>query len=797
MWNELKTAVLTGAALLCSPWMMADAPEGYYSKCTGKCGAELLDALCATISDHTEVGYGGLWTLYKTSDVRPNGTIWDMYSTSAYRPGTDQCGQYSVIGDCYNREHSFPKSWFDDHTPMYDDAFHIYPTDGKVNGQRGNHPFGECARGTSVAPKGDVRPLGKLGASTFPGYSGTVFEPDDQYKGDFARSYFYMAACYNDRISTWNSDMLSGDRYPAFASWAVNLLLKWHDSDPVSKKETDRNEVVYSAQHNRNPFIDHPELVDHIWGDLKDTPWKGEVIKPKIYTPANGQTIDLGLAGVGVKRSMTVNVRGVSLTEDLAVSVSGDGFSVASSRLSATAVNSVEGAPLVVSYYSSSARTAKGSLTLSANGVSVTATLTVEAVTGIPALEATEVTEASFVARWVNVDNTTAKYTLTVYDASGSIISGYPRTVPAADERYLVADLEASSNYAYELSSATAKSRRVQVTTGDIIPYIKLNHDGDVDLVALPGQPSDAEEIVLDTDNVMTLVDIKVGAPFELSMDKDTWSQSLRINPFEDHFFVRLGATEAGKYTSSIEASCPNYTAETVTAIGTVTSGVAFMEDFEKSSTFNGYGPGDYEGTAAKWYMKDANVYKDGVAYEGNGYARMGKTASSTITMVTDKQRGAGTVKFVAEAWSEKEAATMCVDYSVDGGTVWNEAGKVSVTSVDTYSDFAVAVNQAGPVRIRLRQTAGGRVCIDNISISDYTSSASVALPGFSTWQTYCRAGKLVVETELAVRELAVYSIDGSVAYMSALNPGVTEIDLAPGYYVVVADGCGRRVVVK
>ncbi len=135
---------------------------------------------------------------------------------------------------------------------MYSDAFHIYPTDGKVNGQRSNFPYGECANGTYVATHNGIRALGKLGSCTFPGYSGKVFEPDDEYKGDFARSYFYMAACYNDRISTWSSPMLSGNNYPAFTTWAVNLLLKWHRQDPVSEKEIKRNDAVYARQKNRN-----------------------------------------------------------------------------------------------------------------------------------------------------------------------------------------------------------------------------------------------------------------------------------------------------------------------------------------------------------------------------------------------------------------------------------------------------------------------------------------------------------------------------------------------------------------
>ena len=261
MKHILNICALSFALLGTGNASYAAVPAGYYSSCENKGGQELLEALHSTIGTHTTVSYSALYDLYKTSDVYPeDGKIWDMYSTKHWDTGKEECGSYKKIGDCYNREHSFPKSWFDNKSPMSSDAFHIYPTDGKVNGQRSNNPYGECAGGTSVASSGGVKALGKLGKSTFNGYSGTVFEPDDEYKGDFARSYFYMAACYNNRIASWHSDMLAGNSYPAFREWAVELLLKWDRQDPVSQKEIDRNEAVYSRQHNRNPFIDHPEL---------------------------------------------------------------------------------------------------------------------------------------------------------------------------------------------------------------------------------------------------------------------------------------------------------------------------------------------------------------------------------------------------------------------------------------------------------------------------------------------------------------------------------------------------------
>ena len=168
--------------------------------------------------------------------------------------------------------------------------------------------------------------LGRLGTSTFPGYSGTVFEPDDEYKGDFARTYFYMAACYNDKISSWTSGehggkVMAGNNYPVFKTWVVELLMKWHRQDPVSEKETDRNDAVYAHQRNRNPFIDHPELADYIWGDKKDQSWNGEAVADGSFTlPVDGSTLDMGTAGTGVPVSAKLTVKGKDLTGDVSVS---------------------------------------------------------------------------------------------------------------------------------------------------------------------------------------------------------------------------------------------------------------------------------------------------------------------------------------------------------------------------------------------------------------------------------------------------------------------------------------------
>lgn len=297
--------LFTSWTLLCVLIQLwAQAPSGYYTDATGSKGKSLKTALYQIITDHTARSYKQLWTDMQSTDRREDGKVWDMYSsTTDFTFTSDQCGTYKNEGDCYNREHSFPKSWFNDASPMYTDLFHLYPTDGYVNNRRGNYPFGET-NGEQYKSNGGYSKLGKC---TSPGYSGTVFEPDDEYKGDFARSYFYMATCYEDRIATWNSDMLAHNSYPAYAKWALDMLLRWAAEDPVSPKEIARNNAVYKIQKNRNPYIDFPGLEQYVWGSKTGIPFDpdnydggGEVTPPNpddvatpTFTPSAG-SVDKG-----------------------------------------------------------------------------------------------------------------------------------------------------------------------------------------------------------------------------------------------------------------------------------------------------------------------------------------------------------------------------------------------------------------------------------------------------------------------------------------------------------------------
>lgn len=241
-------------------------PFGYYDNATGLTGESLRTALYGIIKDHDEQSYSSLHTHYQTTDKKTDGKVWDMYSdipngTPAYTYtfDVDKCGSYAQEGDCYNREHTTPADWYNDAAPMYTDLFNVYPTDGYVNGKRNNYPYGDVAIPSWTSTNGSL-----LGTSADTGYVGTVFEPIDEYKGDFARTYFYMMTRYMDVVSSWSSPMYEGDN---FSDWALRVLKKWAITDTVSPKEIDRNNAVYVIQDNRNPFIDHPEWVSEIWGD--------------------------------------------------------------------------------------------------------------------------------------------------------------------------------------------------------------------------------------------------------------------------------------------------------------------------------------------------------------------------------------------------------------------------------------------------------------------------------------------------------------------------------------------------
>ncbi|MCT4628705.1 endonuclease [Winogradskyella sp.] len=279
-------------------------PANYYDSANGLSGYALKTELRNIISNgHNDQGYGALYTGYQTTHSdnipesgyendntvllfyteNPNGT--DPYT---YNHGQDQCGNYNAESVCHNREHLIPQSTFNSASPMQNDIHHVIPSDGFVNGQRGSLPFGIVGSANWTSQNGSKR-----GNSNVSGYSGVVFEPIDEFKGDIARALLYFAVRYQDNVDNYNWEMFNGTEDQVFETWAIDMLLDWHyNVDPVDQREIDRNNAAYNFQGNANPFVDHPEYVNIIWNPSPDNVAPSDPTNLVASNPTNN-TIDL------------------------------------------------------------------------------------------------------------------------------------------------------------------------------------------------------------------------------------------------------------------------------------------------------------------------------------------------------------------------------------------------------------------------------------------------------------------------------------------------------------------------
>lgn len=240
-------------------------PAGYYDQADDLKGKELKVALGSILRDHTVLSYSSLWSHYEVTDVVIGTTnqVFDYYSPDVYY----FTGNGSAPSGA-NKEHACPQSWWGggSSSNCYSDLFNVMPSESKANSAKSNYPLG-----TTSNPSYSNGRI-KVGNSNRSVYNGKVFEPADEFKGDFARLYFYVATCYanaawGSKSSVASTCAFEKQDYPTIKSWILDLLLEWNAEDPVSEWEMTRQERVYGIQHNRNPFIDYPQLADYIWGD--------------------------------------------------------------------------------------------------------------------------------------------------------------------------------------------------------------------------------------------------------------------------------------------------------------------------------------------------------------------------------------------------------------------------------------------------------------------------------------------------------------------------------------------------
>lgn len=261
-----------------------EMPENYYLHAQGLKDGELKDTLKAIITrKHKAIPYGNgtnsTWEVFYYSDRDEEGYCMDMYCDTWYKfaaPG-------SVVTGC-NIEHSFAKSWWGGaENYAYKDCYHLNPSNSTANSARGNFPLGIPQK--DIKTSGSLR-IGKIHHDSLD-VDFSVFEPKNEYKGDFARAYFYMATRYGhwsngtydpvcSQYQGWRLDnkdvgsrfAMQNDNYLEFQPWEQEVLITWHRQDPVSVKEIKRADAVSDFQHNRNPFIDYPYLVEYIWGEM-------------------------------------------------------------------------------------------------------------------------------------------------------------------------------------------------------------------------------------------------------------------------------------------------------------------------------------------------------------------------------------------------------------------------------------------------------------------------------------------------------------------------------------------------
>lgn len=323
---------------------MAQGPNdsgNYYMNADGLKGQKLKTALHNIIKITTAGwSYDGLKEAYKTTDTRPDGYLRDWYSNATYYvPGSALSGGTSSEGQGYNREHLVPQSWFKEASPMKSDIFHVVPTDAKINNNRGSDPLGEVGSSYSQSMNG----YSKWGmARSGLGYTGQVFEPNDEVKGDIARAYFYMVTCYEDKISSWNASgksyyVFDGNSYPGLTEWTLQMLIRWSALDPVDDIEVARNNVIAKEQ-NRNPFIDYPGLEEYIWGSKQNEPFDytmemgGEIptVRKPYFSPTGGTYYE------------PVEVTIVSPTDGATVYYTSDGTTPTTSSTAYTAPITIE-----------------------------------------------------------------------------------------------------------------------------------------------------------------------------------------------------------------------------------------------------------------------------------------------------------------------------------------------------------------------------------------------------------------------------------------------------------------------
>lgn len=405
--------------------IQATVPAGYYYYAKNRKRAALKTALHDYCKPLKEYAYGGgpgfTWEGFYYTDRNANNSVIDMYSDSVrYFNG------YAAVSGMHI-EHSFPKSWWGGYNNgAYKDLFHLYPSDGVTNSTKNNLPLGEVSSATFYNGKSKI---GKNGFGT--SYTGNCFEPADEYKGDFARSYLYISTIHEELAPLMQSPMTYTTTFPFWQPWAIELLRKWSAQDPVSEKERTRNETIYKLQGNRNPFIDYPELINYIWGSdsTKVYPFPEET-EPFLVTPRPGDNIDMGVILVNDSRSIKLHIQGVNINAALKIGLQKNTAALQLSETILQPATVLAGKDISLTFSPTSGGTSRDTILIVGGGKTDTLRIPVKALasTEFAVLEPSEVTAVGGTLNWMS-DPLATNYRLNIYQgdlqAGDLIISGY------------------------------------------------------------------------------------------------------------------------------------------------------------------------------------------------------------------------------------------------------------------------------------------------------------------------------------------------------------------------------------
>lgn len=713
----------------------ASAQEQYYRKAEGLRGTELKAALHDIIQPVLVLGYGGgygkTWSGFWQTDQMENMQVRDRYSNVVRYLNPDM----SAVSNM-NIEHIWANSWWGHiKNNAYCDLFNLYPADATANGRKSNNPIG-IVDGTVAYTNG----MTKVGKST--SYRAdsliTAWEPADQWKGDFARTYFYMATCYSHMTSLWTTTegLLTVDPNSPLLMrpWVYNLMLEWAEADPLDEIEQQRNDAIYEIQGNRNPFVDYPELCHYIWGDRTDEQFYcTEEYGAEIFVPAASEEIDFGLQPLSRPFSAKVQVRGRGLNEGASLSLVGEGFALTQSTLSAEEIT--QGTDIGVSVTPSDEGTYTTMLTLEGSGYVQQTPLLVSFVDGIPAYAATDivcaVSSRRFNANWMNYEPG-ATYTLNVYTKDNT---GQPKafgTYTTTDTTYQVKNLTPSTTYYYRVSimedgEKIVGSNEVAVEMPDVAPVFSVSPD-DIALTATPGKPSASAQVSVTAMAVPKYVtEVSTSAPFEVSADGEAWSQQLTLTGTNPVFLVRFGgATEEGDYEGEVIVSTEGLDDRVISISCNVDAAKSFFEDFETGSK-GSYAAAEITCTATTWEMSNALIASDDNAIDKKcvrmkGYVKQSGviTTPAYLMMTTDKVNGCDSLWFYAGSYGNDTGVKMSVSYSIDEGQTWTPV--VSALPVGGMKRYGYKINMDGNIRLKFENdnTGNKRVNIDNVQMSDW-----------------------------------------------------------------------------